>query len=252
MLFSVSYKSSYKKDAHEIKCPDTKLGYIFNFIKEHPDKRICIVSSSIDLDKVKQQVDMVKEIVQDYTIECRNLKELITLLNEGYNAFLAYPVVDWETFSLLKQIKVSDIYIDGPLGFQQEKLSIGKEHLKLRASPTRSPNASLIGASPQSFFIRPEDLKLYSSIDVIDFQETETKKEDTLFRIYTRGSFDHDLNILIPQSGMDVNNLLVQKDFGSTRLNCRQRCKIPGYSCHYCLRTPQIIKKLVKVAKKEN
>jgi len=152
----------------------------------------------------------------------------------GYNRYLRFPVTDWETFQELREAEVSDIYIDGPLGFQMDLLEKYKGDIKIRVSPTISPNASLSAErKPTSFFIRPEDLNLYSAIDVIDFSQPSKDKEDTLFNIYTRGSFSYDINLLI--DGLPSrNNLLFKEEFGKTRLNCKQKCNIPSHHCHYC------------------
>lgn len=152
----------------------------------------------------------------------------------GYNRYLRFPVTDWETFQELREAEVSDIYIDGPLGFQMDLLEKYKGDIKIRVSPTISPNASLSAErKPTSFFIRPEDLSLYSAIDIIDFSQPSKDKEDTLFSIYTRGSFSYDINLLI--DGLPSrNNLLFKEEFGKTRLNCKQKCNIPGHHCHYC------------------
>lgn len=56
-------------------------------------------------------------MASDYTIECGEITILQELLNEGYRAYLRFPISDWETFVALIDMGVSDIYIDGPLGF---------------------------------------------------------------------------------------------------------------------------------------
>lgn len=252
MKFSVNYQSKHKKQADEIRCPIEKLGYIYNFIKENPEKRILVQISNSELnrDNKNKSLETLKAIVQDYTIECSALNELRELKDQGYNAFLRYPVADWETFLGFKKIGVSDIYIDGPLGFAQDKLALVKDNLILRTSPTISPNASLLGASPQSFFVRPEDLSLLTTLDLVDFKETDQEREDTLFEIYKRGSFLYELDLLVRGRNLDVlNPLLSNCDFGETRLNCGQRCLEPGRSCHFCERTIAVAKRIPEVVR---
>lgn len=237
MLFSLNYKSTHKQQADEIRCPINQLGTLYEFIKNNPDKRYCIViQKDIEIKKILEQVEYVKEVARDYTIECGDLVVLIALLESGYNAFARFPVTDWETFTSLQSIGVSDIYIDGPLGFQIDRIIKAKGDTKIRVSPSVSPNSSFNkGSNADSFFIRPEDLKLYEqAIDVIDFKINDQEKEDVLYTIYKRGTFNAELGVLIESLHMTVPNLFIRPEFGQNRLNCGQRCKIPGKSCHLC------------------
>lgn len=238
MLFSVNYKSSRKQEADEVRCPVNQLGLIFNFIKDNPDKRynIKIFKHEENWNKAIEQIDIVKAITPNYTVQCENVTHLRRLLLEGYNAYLRFPVADWESFTNLKELGVSDIYIDGPLGFQCNDIKSSKVEVKIRVSPTVSPNASLSNsANENTFFIRPEDLSLYEEvIDIIDFSETDQEKEDILFSIYKRGIFNFDLKELIQTLNMSVPNLFINPEFAKFRLNCGQRCKAPGRVCHSC------------------
>lgn len=130
---------------------------------------------------------------------------------------------------------VSDIYIDGALGFQSRELLRGKGAIQLRVSPQVSPNAALTGMQPNSFFIRPEDLKRYEkTIDIIDFREQDPDREDALFDIYKRGSFFYNLNELLADARFSVPNPFLKPEFGEARVNCGQRCMVPTRPCHLC------------------
>ena len=239
MLFSVNYKSAYKQEADEIRCPINQLGLIFPFMKDNPDKRYNIADvSSIERSKAIEQIEIVKEITNNYTIECGDIATFRSLIFNGYNAYLRFPVTDWETFDNLVKQGASDIYIDGPLGFQSSAIIKAKQNnpVKIRVSPTVSSNAVLgTSKTASSFFIRPEDLSEYKNvIDIIDFKVPEQEKEDTLYKIYKRGTFDFNLADLIEHLNMKVPNLFIQKEFVEHRLNCGQRCKMPGKTCHLC------------------
>lgn len=257
MIFSVNYHSKNKKNAQEIRCPYNQLGTIFDFIKQYPNKRYNILVPDdlvqVEIKKALEQVDFVKAIAESYTIQCGNILQLRDFLENGYNAYLRYPVTDWETFQELRELEVSDVYIDGPLGFYVDALSSIKGDIKIRVSPTVSPNISISAKrSPSSLFIRPEDLSFYSSvIDVIDFKANDQVKEDTLFSIYTRGTFNYDINLLINGLPSNVNNLMFKSDFAKTRLNCQQKCNIPGHVCHYCDNYFSIIGKFKDLTQKK-
>lgn len=247
-LFSVGFKSPRKELADEIRCPYNQLNRIYDFIKSHPEKRYLLElpdDDSLKYDKLIQQLSYL----ENYTISTGKISLLISLLDSNYNAFLKYPVADWETFSDLQRLGVSDIYIDGPLGFQTKTLTKGKGTTKIRVSPTISPNSLTI--SPQSFYIRPEDLHLYAdSIDVIDFKVTGVDKETALFDIYSRESCIYNIDQLINGLPSNVKNSLIPEKFAQKRLNCGQRCKVPSSSnCGFCNTCFDLSREIYKLAK---
>lgn len=255
MIFSVSHHSRNKSKAQEIRCPYNQLGTIFDFIKNNPDKRYNIlipdVLTDTEMKKVIEQVGFVKEVAQDYTLECGHLLQLHGFLSAGYNAYLRFPVTDWETYSSLRDLEVSDIYIDGPLGFEVKKIAESKGNTRIRVSPTVSPNGGMTKTSkqPTSFFIRPEDLHLYNDmVDIIDFKQPKQEKEDALFDIYNRGTFNFNIDQLIEPLPAEINNLMFKSEFAKARLNCGQKCKIPGRSCHLCENYFTIIGQLKNLA----
>lgn len=159
---------------------------------------------------------------------------LDTMLERGYNAYWNAPVYDWETLTALQKKGVSDICVDGSLCFNTDALALVKENTRVRATPSSSPNIMVFGAAANSFFILPQDLHLYeNAITSLDFNPISQDAEDVLFNIYKKGSFTNFLDILVP--GLPhIPCPLVAEEFGQNRLNCRQICKIPGRSCHYC------------------
>lgn len=251
MLFSLNYKSSHKQEADEIRCPINQLGLIFQFIKDNPDKRYNIIvaeDSHVERDRMIEQIEYVKAVANNYTIQCGNIPTFRSFVDNGYNAYLRFPVADWETFQGLKSCGASDIYIDGPLGFQHDALIKAKDNVNIRVSPTLSPNVSITKdeTNANSFFIRPEDLKSYEqAIDIIDFKIDDQDKEDVLFQIYKRGSFAFDLKELIQELNVSVPNLFIPPEFGKYRLNCNQKCKEPTRNCHLCDIELSLINKII-------
>lgn len=136
----------------------------------------------------------------------------------------------------MRDASVTDIYIDGPLGFQCKKIAAAKKNVKIRMSPTVSPNSVLAQTTRvNSLYVRPEDISLYSeAVDVIDFELDNQEQEDALFSIYSRGNFYFSIDNLIKGLNCNIYNVLFNEEFGKTRANCGQRCKEPGHFCHYC------------------
>ena len=250
MLFSISYQSKMKKLADEIRCPYNQLGLLFKFIKENPQKRYLIeLPNSIkqeEIDKAIKELEIIKDIISDYTFSCHDLNSFKETRERGYQAFLDLPVTDWELFNDLIEQGASDIWIDGALGFQINALARAKGNTKIRAVPNYS---SVIGnMQPNSFYIRPEDLDKYQeAIDVVFFREKEVSREEVCFTIYKRGSFIGNLEDLVPITREPTPNALFKEDFAQTRLNCRQSCKVPGHHCAYCRTYFNIGKNLQKI-----
>lgn len=259
MQYSISASNINKVDAYEIKCPLNKLNDVLDYLKTHSNKRCNIILKDNEIPQYfYEQINLIKAIAPNYTIAVNNFKILEKLLKENYNAYLAYPINDWETFMNLKELGVSDIIIDGALGFQMERIKQAKENINIRVSPTISLNATLAppdSPNEYSFFIRPEDLHLYEDyIDIIDFQASTAVQEKAYFDIYNRGYYDYDLSILVPHLHCKVPNPLISsKLFATNRLNCEQKCKIPGKRfCSSCLTHFEIAKDLYSSLMKNN
>ena len=206
-------------------------------MKENPQKRYVIeLPSDINqegLDKAIKELEIIKDMVSDYTFSCHSLNSFKETRERGYQAFLALPVTDWELFDSLLEQGASDIWIDSTLGFQINALTRAKSNTKIRAVPNSS--AVIGNMRPNSFFIRPEDLMKYQeAIDIIFFREKDVSREELIFTIYKRGTFIGNLEELIPVTREPTSNALFKEDFAETRLNCRQSCKIPGHHCAYC------------------
>ena len=238
MLFSVNYQSKNKDKADEIRCPYNKFGLLYEFLKDHKDKRYLIADASPeDLKSLLEQVEIISNAVQDYTVECSSILLTKRLIKDGYKAYVKFPISDWETVHSFINIGVSDIYIDSSLGFQLGKVYqlCHDKDIKIRVSPSLSPTAAITGLKTNSFFIRPEDLHLYSKyIGVIDFKVPNQEKEDALFSIYKRGNFIYNLKDLLNDCAFSVPNPYLKPEFGRTRVTCGQHCLIPGRSCHLC------------------
>lgn len=253
MIYSLSYKCAKKQEADEIKCPWNQLGEIWGLIKDDHTKRINIILTlEADMTKVYEQVDIVKSAGNDYTLAAAGLSQLQDALSRGYNAYVMMPITDWESLDIQLKMGVSDVYIDGPLGFCLKDVSelAHAAGANVRITPQVSPNTAALPAAAHSFFIRPEDLPLYSPyIDIIDFITSDTKKQDTLFSIYKRGSFSSAFNLLFENSKEVILNSLLRPDLAEARLDCEQKCLIPGYSCHVCENEFELARNLELYAK---
>lgn len=234
--YSVNYQSSHTSEADEIRCPANQLGLIYKkLLSNNPNLRVVIqYTTKEDLDS---QLPFIKKLPNPYTISANSLSLVFSLLNSGEPAYTPMPVTDWETFSYLVERGVSDIYIDGPLLFQDLSLHRCKQRTLIRVSPTISCTGALpISRPTNSAYIRPEDLHSYQSIDIVDFNPANQEQEDLLFSIYKKESFNSDISFLI-QGLPSVHNMLFTQSFAKFRKNCGQACLPvgnPKSQCKYC------------------
>lgn len=235
MILSIDSRCRNKNAAGEVRCVSNQLGSIFDFVKEHPEKRYNItLNPDQPFEQALTQIDFIKAITDNYTIECFSIAEVNKLITKGYNAYYGYWVTDWETFTNLQNLGVSDIYIDGPLGFQTELLAKAKKQTKIRCLPHNSLSASLTAPAANHFFIRPEDTYQYEGIiDIFDLRTVDIERQDTLFSVYNRGTFMYDISLLIENVPVGVNNTGLN-GFATPRLHCKQRCKQPNSHCDLC------------------
>lgn len=259
MKFSLDYRSPKKEEADEVRCPYNQLGTIYKFIQEYPEKRYCIAINGIlddeKYNKALEQINTVLLITPNYTIDCDNIWQGYKFLESHYNVYMHFPITDWETFSNLRDARVTDIYIDGPLCFQCDAIKAGKKNVNIRVSPTISFNNvfNFESRHPENFFIRPEDLHLYEdTIDIIDFSVGSVETEKTLFDIYKRGYFNFDIGQLILGLPIGIKNVAFKEHFAEQRLNCGQKCLNPSHaSCHFCSRYFNLINKMQGILTQE-
>lgn len=233
MLYSLNIENQ-TVEPYEIKSPLNRLGAL-----RAPVKRVNIQlvgDSSVDphlLDSIR----VLEEKGYEYTCCCSSIRLLKELLNMELNAYVNWPITDWETATELINLGVSDILIDGPLGFDNDNLRNRKGNVRVRAVPNYSSIAAVSGKlEPRSFYIRPEDTVYYTGIDILEFRATTKEQEKTLFDIYTRGSYLLNLRDLVPELSVGVANpVLLAEEFTEYRLNCGQRCTKTN-KCNICSR----------------
>ncbi|MCM1324775.1 MAG: hypothetical protein NC218_11705 [Acetobacter sp.] len=149
---------------------------------------------------------------------------------------------------------VSDILIDGPLGFQMDAINSKKENVLIRVRPQESPNAAIcLGDNENSFFIRPEDVDTYAPyVDILEIFSDNKEQEEVIYNIYKRKYFKNDLSILVKQLKVSVPNPFIKTDFAEKRLNCGQACKgARSSSCRRCQRNFYLTNLVVNYFKAE-
>ena len=212
------------------------------FFEKYQDKHIYI---SINTNLEKEKIEILRKLKKydnwtlQFSIYAVNEEEKFTALKEVCNRFMFINGADsWESLDLMISYGASEVYISGYLGFCLEKVKrvCVKNGVKIRTYT----NLAQIEFSTfpghdglKKFFIRPEDIWVYSKyIDVFEFAGN-AKQQVVLLKIYQRGYWFGNLNELIIDLNEDVDSRKLPQEFGELRYNCGKRC-ISGGFCTAC------------------
>lgn len=237
-----TYKSKYINEADEWNIQyNPKDKTLLQFLEENQNKRI--------------------NLCVDYNIDFRFLKELCNKFSNLYIRFDRYSdiyieniveqdfpfffeerVNNWDTFLGLIECGVTDIYVVEDLCFELDKVAeiAHQENIKLRTYPNVAQSAWIESEDLKKFFIRPEDIDIYSDyIDIIEFFG-EDKKQDIYYKIY---KYDKKwfglLKELIIGFNSDLDSKYIIPRFPDKRISCRKSC-LKGGNCRRCDRIKQL------------
>ncbi len=235
MIYSSKYQHLHPE---EVRCESNQLGRTIEYLQQNPSTRVNIHWNQKDsIDVLKQQIAILSKVTTNYTVSCDRFAQLQECLHSSIPSYFNFPVTDWETFMSLVEWGVSDIKIDGPLGFQMNAINSKKGSTLIRVRPHESPNAAIcIGDNENTFFIRPEDVDTYAPyIDILEIFSDNKEQEEVIYNIYKRKHFNNDLSILVKQLKVQVPNPFIRTDFAEKRLNCGQACKgARSSTCRRC------------------
>lgn len=221
----------------ELRTASNQLGRIIEYLRSNPMIRVVVQYNSKDsIEVLENELSKLSLVTTNYTISTKGFQQLKDFIHRGIPSYLDFPVTDWETFSNLLSLGVTDILIDGPLGFDMEQINRRKGDVKIRVRPQLSINASIsFDDNDNSFFIRPEDIDTYAPfIDIIEIFCDNKEQEETVYKIYKKKSFNSDLSLLIKHLNRFVPNKYIMPEFAAHRLNCGQICKKHPGRCQMC------------------
>ena len=116
-----------------------------------------------------------------------------------------------------------------------------KNNKSLRSFCNVCESSWLETPSIKTFFIRPEDLKLYEKyIDTFEFyiNNTSASRLNTLYEIYVKDQkwFGKLEEIIVGYIGEEDNRFFIPNNFGEKRLNCNKKCMQDNEKCNICNR----------------
>ena len=266
MNYCLRYTNSSKtmiKEAEEISIiydkNDTALPA---FIEKHADKRINLIiehpEESLDDFEIKK-LNAIAEKYSDTAIhiclyelrKCAPVAdELFALMgNSTLPWFTGNMITTWDALHYFISLGVSDVYIAEVLGFEITLVAdvCHKANVKVRAIPNVAQSSINQTPDLKKFFIRPEDMELYSKyIDTVEFWG-ELRQQDVFYKIYKGGKWYGNLKEIIFSFNEDLDSHRVLPVFGKARLGCDKRC-LKGFNCSIC----ESIKSIQEQMKEQN
>lgn len=180
---------------------------------------ICGFSGDVDYDVINQAMKVhPNSALRLFLFQYEEMK-----LDKGNKYFFAVHCSSYETLEQCIKCGVSDVYITDDLCFDIPNVCkvCKKNNVSIRVYPNVAQ-----GTDPKenSFFIRPEDAEMYETyVDVFEFYGASDRQE-TLYKIYSRGSWNGKLNQIMTNIPFDIDNYYIPTIFGATRFNCQKKC----------------------------
>lgn len=166
--------------------------------------------------------------------------------------YYTFPVNTLYDLKAIEDLGCEYALIDAPLTHMLPMIK-QKYTIKLRMVP----NVAYYSYIPREDgvcggWFRPEDREQYEPyIDVIEFEDCDTKKEQAMFRLYFNNEkWGGDILHLISNLNYSATNSMIPPDFAKARINCGQRC-LEGAHCKLCynyfkLANPELLEQYKK------
>ena len=142
---------------------------------------------------------------------------------------------NWEVLQFMFLLHPSEVYITNMLGFCLEdvKKVCDKQDVGIRVIANLTQSAWENSPNLTKFFIRPEDLDVYTPyVTGFDFIG-DSAIQDVCFKVYSRGYWYGDLKELIIGFNESLDSRMLPQQYGEYRMNCKKRC-VQGSRCHLC------------------
>ena len=125
----------------------------------------------------------------------------------------------------LIQYHPTDMYICEDLGFSLDKVSklLHDNNIKVRVFPNICQSSFPKTESIKTFFIRPDDIDIYSNfVDVFELM-CAADRQQVLLKIYSQQKWLGKLKEIIPTFKGELDNRLILDSFGIIRSKCGKR-----------------------------
>lgn len=148
----------------------------------------------------------------------------------------------------LMKYNPTDMYICEDLGFSLDKVSeiLHKNNIKVRVFPNICQSSFNETDSLRTFFIRPEDIDIYSIfVDVFELIADENTQQ-ILYKVYKQQKWFGPIKEIIPSFKGELDGRYILDSFGKIRSKCGKKCLFKPESCSICDRFIDLAETLKK------
>ena len=233
--------------ANQIKVASRDYKQIYDLIEQYPNAKIILNYIDQPIDTLKELAALSKHklILSIFQVEHIKLAQELKL-----KYYFSFPATTVEQVRAAKNLGVSYILLDNQTMHQLHDV-------KVIGVPVRAiPNISFLDTFPREDgvtgnWIRPEDLDAYSIyIDTIEFGSQPERREQTLFRIYSKDKeWPGDLGRIVQDLNYIGNNGMINSEHSQRRMNCGMICA--GGHCTLCYDFLRISNELPEIKYKQ-
>lgn len=223
----------YLTMADEIKCTSAK--NLFDLVDDCQADLIYHLSfaDEHDLHSLMNIKDKIVSLGRRFILELEDLTLAAECKEHGFEFYSPYTASSYWDLRALKDLGVCYVYLDADLFFDIKYASTFGIPIRITPAVAWSSIIPKNNFSYCGTWVRPEDMEMYDEyVAAAEFPYVEPKQEQGLFKVYKKGVWDGDLNILIKNLDFSCRNARLINKFGESRLDCRQKC-MKG-TCHMC------------------
>lgn len=243
-MFCLTYyplnNNYYLQDVQELKItynPRDKQN-LKALLEKYKDKTIIIkITETIE----EIEIQLLKQYYEEYSnikliFDFNNKQNLERIQRSEIPFFFSNYVTHFDQIAVYSQYNPTDMYICEELGFFLNKISesLHEKNIRVRVFPNICQSSILEIEDIKTFFIRPEDIKIYKEfVDVFELV-SDAQRQQTIYRIYKKGKWIGNLNEIIPSFKTPLNNNYLLNNFGKIRCKCQKRCSLNEKKCSLC------------------
>ena len=240
-MFCLKYYpfQNYVNDADELKIEYRPADRTLeDFLEKYHDKSIVI-----DINKHFEDLDakLLKGLSDKYKnvkliVDYNNKKHFKRIQENKIPFFFSNFAKTADEMNGLIKYHPTDMYICEELGFSLDKVSelLHKNDIKVRVFPNICQSSFSETPSIKTFFIRPEDIQVYSTfVDVFEIISDESRQQ-VLFKIYNQGYWLGNVKDIILSFKDNLDNKHIMSTFAMIRAKCGKRCMYRPESCTIC------------------